>query len=132
MRKTALVVLFVLVTMVGMSAGCGTNEEIKADVVGCLMRMDRVGMGAIGSELEEIDEQLSATEEKLLKLEVVVSHALEWIEYRKGGEYEVGTWITRVPTEALAPFKNDQYQVTVLDLTVIGGGTSNPQFSAKL
>jgi len=70
-----------------------------------------------------------------LKLEQVIAQALEWIENQKVElleEFEYGSWHSRVTRESLAKFKNDQYKITALELSVHGIGTPNQEFYAVI
>ena len=107
------------------------KQEISLEVVGCLMRMNIAALDEIDSELEKTNQQLYEVELKLLKLEQVVTPALVWAEHQAGKEmqeWSAGSWSIRVLPEDLAEFKNDQYRVTTLKLTVQRAGAQEQQF----
>lgn len=134
-RLVTNILLIIPAVVLSLSVGCTPKEEISVEVVDCLMRMNIAALDEIDSELEKINQQLYEVELKLLKLEQVVTPALVWTEYQAGKEMQQGTtssWSIRVPSEELAEFKNDQYQVTTLQLTALEVGTPDQQFSSVI
>jgi hypothetical protein len=121
--------------LLGLSTGCVSKKAITEEFVDYLIQTNTGTIDKVDSELQIIDQNLYTTEEKLLKLEQVVVPALEWIENQKVElllEYKSGSWHSRVTPESLDKFKNDQYEVTALELTVHGIGTPNQDFSTAL
>ncbi len=135
MKRPILIILLILLMLLSISTGCVSKKTITEEFVDCLIQTNVGAMDKVDSDLEIIDQNLYTTEEKLLKLEQVVSPALEWIENQKVellGEFKYGSWYRRVTPEGLAKFKNDQYEVTALELAVHGIGTPDQEFQAKL
>jgi len=135
MKRPILIVLLISLMLLSLSTGCVSKKAITEEFVDCLIQTNTGAIDKVDSELESIDQNLYTTEEKLLKLEQVVVPALEWIENQKVellSEYKYGSWRTRVTPESLAKFKNDQYEVTTLELSVHGIGTPNQEFHAAI
>ncbi|HEX75182.1 MAG TPA: FHA domain-containing protein [Dehalococcoidia bacterium] len=113
----------------------GAKEDIKVEVGECLMEMNTAAIDDIDLELDEIGQQARETEEKLLKLEQVVTPALEWVDYQKANTDQYlknSSWIIRVPSGELDQLKNDQYQVTTLEFSVSQVKTPQEQSSAVI
>jgi len=135
MKGPIVKILLILFMLFSMSTGCVPKNAITEEFVDCLVQTSAGAMDKVDSELESIDQNLYKTEEKLLKLEQVIVPALEWIESQKVkllDEFEYGSWRRRVTPEGLAEFKNDQYEVTALELSVHGIGTPDQEFHATL
>jgi hypothetical protein len=135
MKRPILIILLILLMPLSISTGCVSKTAITEEFVDCLIQTNAGAIDKVDSELESIDQNLYTTEEKLLKLEQVIVPALEWIENQKVElleEFKYGSWRSRVTPESLAEFKNDQYEVTALELSVHGIGTPNQEFQAKL
>jgi len=97
--------------------------------------MNTKALEELGASLELVDRNLYATEVKLLKLEQVVNPALEWIEYQKkelAKTYQYGSWYRRVTAEGLAGLKNDQYEVTALEVSTYHLGTPQQELRPVL
>lgn len=112
-----------------------SRGTITEEFVGCLIQTNAGTIDSVGSELQIIDLNLYTTEDKLVKLEQVTGPAVRWIENQKVkllDEHKYGSWHSRVTPESLAEFKNDRYEVTALELSVYGIGTSNQKFDAVI
>lgn len=112
-----------------------SNEVVKEEFVDCLVQKNTGTVDRVNAELQTIDQNLYATDEKLLKLEQVMVPALEWIEKQKVellNEHKYGSWHSRVTRESLDKFKNDQYAVTALEVSVRGIGTPNQKFDTVI
>jgi hypothetical protein len=135
MKRPILIILLISLMLLGISTGCVSKKAIREEFVDCLMQTNARAIDEVDSELESIDQNLYTTEEKLLKLKQVVVPALEWIENQKVEllkEFKYGSWHRRVTPESLAKFKNDQYEVTALELSVYGIGTPNQEFHSAI
>jgi bisphosphoglycerate-dependent phosphoglycerate mutase len=135
MKKPLLKILLISLMLLSISTGCVSKKAITDEFVDCLLKTNAGIVDKVDSELQIIDQNLYITEEKLLKLEQVVVPAQEWIEKQKVellDEHKYGSWHSRVTPESLDKFKNDQYEVTALELTVHGIGTPNQEFYAVL
>jgi hypothetical protein len=131
MKARILSLLLVLLALLGISAGCVSKRAITEEFVGCLVQTNDVAINKVDSELQTIDQNLYNTEEKILKLKQVVEPAQQWIESQKVKlveEYKIGSWHSRVTPESLAKFKNDQYEITALELLGYEIGTTNQTF----
>lgn len=130
MKRPILIILLIALMLISISTGCVSKKTIAEEFVGCLIQTNAVGMDKVALELESIDQNLYATEEKLLKLEQVVLPALEWVENQKVKllmEFRDGSWHRRVTPESLAKFENDRYAVTTLELVVYMIGTPDQE-----
>jgi len=125
---TALIILASAVSCAGDTA----DQNLIGEIYHPLEQMATTGIAEIDGDLEKIYQDLYDTDMKLLKLEQVMNPALEWVEYQKGLECEPGDWLMSVESEALEQFKNDQYQITKLSVTIINGGTENEMFSSEI
>jgi hypothetical protein len=135
MKTPILKLLLISLVLLGISAGCVSRQTITEEFVGCLIQTNDATINKVDSELQIIDGNLYTTEEKLLKLEQVVVPAQQWVENQKAKvleEHDSGSWHTRVTPESLAKFKNDQYEVTALELLVYGIGTPDQKFDAVI
>jgi hypothetical protein len=123
--------LLVSLVLLGISTGCVSKRAITEEFVGCLVQTNDVTINKVDSELQTIDQNLYNTEEKILKLEQVVEPAQQWIESQKVKlveEYKNGSCHSRVTPESLAQFKNDQYEITALELLGYEIGTPDQKF----
>ncbi len=135
MKRLILQIFLISLILIGLSTSCVSKKAIKDEFVNNLLQMNTGTIHKVDSELRIMDQNLYATEEKLLKLEQVVGPALEWIEKQKVellDEHKYGSWQSRVKSESLAQFKNDQYQVTALELLVHGIGTPDQEFDTVI
>src|SRR4030042_2053964 len=126
MKRPILIILLISLMLLSISTGCVSKKTITEEFVDCLIQTNVGAIDKVDSDLEIIDQNLYTTEEKLLKLEQVVSPALEWIENQKVellGEFKYGSWNRRGTPAGLGKFKNEQYEVTTLELAVHGIGT---------
>jgi hypothetical protein len=131
MKTPILKLLLISLIILGISAGCVSKRAITEEFVGCLVQTNDIAINKVDSELQTIDQNLYNTEEKILKLEQVVEPAQQWIESQKVKlveEYKTGSWHSRVMPESLAKFKNDQYQITALELLGYEIGTPDQKF----
>lgn len=131
MKSSILKILLILLMLLGISTGCISRKAITEEFVDCLIQLNAGAIDNVATELEIIDQNLYKTEEKLLKLEQVVVPALEWIENQKVElleKFKYGSWYSHVTQESLAQFKNDQYEITTLEVTVYESGTPNQNF----
>ena len=131
MKRPILIILLISLMLLSISTGCVSKKAITEEFVDCLIQTNAGAIDKVDSELEIIDQNLYTTEEKLLKLEQVIVPALEWIENQKVElleEFKSGSWHSRVTQESLAKLKNDQYEITALELSVHGIGTPNQEF----
>lgn len=135
MNRPVLKLLLISLMLPSILTGCVPKEAITEEFVDCLIQTNAVAIDKVDSELESIDQNLYATEDKLLKLEQVIAPALEWIENQKVElleEFRYGSWHSRVTRESLAKFKNDRYKVTELELSVDEIGTPNQEFRTAI
>jgi hypothetical protein len=131
MKRPILIIFLISLMLISISTGCVSKKAIREEFVDCLMQTNARAIDEVDSELEVIDQNLYTTEEKLLKLKQVVVPALEWIENQKVDlleEFKYGSWHSRVTRESLAEFKNDQYEITALELSVHRIGTPDQEF----
>jgi len=126
MKKWISIFAFVLLIMVMMPlTGC-TSRDIAMEVAQSLIQINKGGVENIDSELTNIDQQLYDTQVHLLKLEQVLSLALEWVDYQKEVS-KPGNWNISVPQSGLVPLQNDQYQVTTLRAIIARDNTTVTQ-----
>ena len=126
MKKWISIFAFVLLIMVVMPlTGC-TSRDIAMEVAQSLIQINKGGVENIDSELTNIDQQLYDTQVHLLKLEQVLSLALEWVDYQKEVS-KPGNWNISVPQSGLVPLQNDQYQVTTLRAIIARDNTTVTQ-----
>ena len=112
-----------------------SNDEIVIEAIDSLMQMNTTALDELDAEIDKIVQEQCATEEMLLKLEQVVKPALEWAEYQKELAKEKtrgSSWIVSVDSEELDKFKNDQYQVTKLEMLADKIGTEDEEFSTTI
>jgi hypothetical protein len=135
MKTTVPRLLLILLIWLGILTGCISREPITEEFVGCLVQTNAGTMDRLGSELKIIDQNLYTTEEKLLKLEQVISPAVQWIENQKVKlleEHQYGSWHSRMARESLAEFKNDRYELTAVEITVYDIGAPNQKFDTVI
>ena len=126
MKKWISIFTFVLLIMIMMPlTGC-TSRDIAMEVAQSLIQINKGGVENIDSELTNIDQQLYDTQVHLLKLEQVLSLALEWVDYQKEVS-KPGNWNISVPQSGLVPLQNDQYQVTTLRAIIARDNTTVTQ-----
>lgn len=122
-------------TLLVISTGCVSKKTIEEEFVGCLIQTNADAMNRVDSELQIIDQNLYVTEERLLQLEQVVVPAQQWVESQKVKlleEHKYGSWHSQVTPESLAIFKNEQYEITALELSVHGIGTPDQKFDTVI
>jgi hypothetical protein len=135
MKKPILQILLISLTLLSLLTGCASKKTITEEFVDCLLRANANTIDKVDSELQIIDQNLYTTEEKILKLEQVIVPAQEWIENQKVellAEHKYGCWHSRVTRQSLDEFKNDQYEVTALELSVHEIGTPDQKFNSVL
>lgn len=135
MKRTILTLLLLPLMLLSMSTSCVSKRAITEEFVDCLIQMNAGAIDNVAKNLEIIDQNLYTTEEKLLKLEQVVVPALEWIENQKVEllkEFKYGSWHRSVTRESLAEFKNDQYEITTLEVSVYEIGTPSQEFHTAI
>lgn len=131
MKKPVLHILLISLMLLGLSTGCVSKKAITEEFVDCLIQTNAGTIDKIDSDLQIVDQNLYTTEEKLLQLEQVVIPALQWVESQKVKileEHKYSSWHSQVTPESLAKFKNEQYEMTALELSVHGIGTPNQKF----
>lgn len=100
-----------------------------------MVRMNRLAIDKACLELQVIDRRIYSTEEKMMKLEQVVTPSLGWVEDKKAellNKFVSGSWSSWVTQEGLQGLKNDRYEVTALELLVYEIGTPNQKFLATI
>jgi len=128
MKKWIPIITFVLLTMVIIPSTACTSRAIATEVAQSLVQMNTGGIENIDSEITGIDQQLYETRVHILKLEQVLSPALEWVDYQKT-EVEPGIWNIQVDPSGLTKLQNDQYQVTSLEVLSTKDTGTETQFS---
>jgi hypothetical protein len=117
MKKWISIFIFVLLIMVIMPpTGC-TSSAITTEVAQSLIQINKDGIEHIDYEITRTNQQLYDTQVRLLKLEQVLNPALEWVEYQKEVS-KPGKWYISVRPIGLAQFRNDQYEVTALQVVI--------------
>lgn len=111
---------------------CTPVSDIRLEVMNTFIAMHKTGIANIDSELDKIDEQRYSTEVNLLKLEQVVSPALQWLEFQKTRDFRAGDWRVSVTPEGLAQLKNDQYGVTKIEFYISQAGSPAADISSTL
>jgi hypothetical protein len=135
MKTIVAALLIISLVWLGISTGCVSKETIREEFVICLIQTNAGTINKVDSDLQIIDQNLYTTEEKLLKLEQVDVPAVQWIDNQKVKlleEHKYGSWHSRVTPESLAKFKNDQYQITALEVSVHEIGTPNQKFDTVI
>ncbi len=133
--KPILKLLLLSLMLLFISTGCTFRNAITDEFADRLTQMNADSIESVAKNVEIIDQNLYTTEEKLLKLEQVVAPALEWVENQKVKmleQFDEGSWRSRVTDEGLAEFKNDQYQISALELSVTRIGTPNQKFYTEI
>lgn len=135
MKKPILNVLLVSLVLLGLSTGCASRKTITGEFVDCLIKVNVDTEKKLNSDLEIIDQNLYDTEQKLSSLEQVLVPAQEWIENQKVQlleEHEYGSWHSRVTPEGLAQFRNNDYEISALEVLVYGIGTPDQKFDTVI
>jgi hypothetical protein len=135
MKSPVLKILLILLILLSISTGCASRKAITEEFIDCFIQMNAGAVDNVAKNLEIIDQNLYTTEEKLLKLQQVVVPSLEWIENQKVElleKFKYGSLHSHVTQEGLAKFKNDQYEITTLEVTVYEIGTPNQNFRTML
>jgi hypothetical protein len=135
MKTPILKLLLVSFILLGISTGCVPKKAITEEFVGCLVQINAGTINRVDSELQIIDQNLYTTDEKLLQLEQVVVPALQWVESQKVKlleEHKDGSWHSQVTPESLTKFKNEQYEIMALELSVHGIGTPDQKFDTVI
>ncbi len=121
---TLAVIIALSVTLV--CSATVAKADIIAEFIESLKQISEAATGQIEAEVDSIDQELFNTDEKLLKLEQVITPALEWVERQKDKARTQGaSFVSQVNAEGLDKLKNDQYQVTTLE----GKGNTSGQFT---
>ncbi len=118
-------IILVAIGVVALLSSNGMHDAIVDESATCLIDMHVRAIVALDSKLDEIDGELNATEEKLVKLNHVVTPCLEWIEIHRADamqEQKRTSWQYTLDQEELDRLKNDRYQVTKLELKVLNVG----------
>jgi len=117
MKKCIFVVILVLLTaVITQSTGC-SSRAIATEIAQSLIQLNKAGIEDIDSEITKIDQQLYDTQARLLKLEQVLTPALDWVDYQKTIS-KPGKWDIKVLQSGLDKLQNDQYQVTALEVRI--------------
>jgi len=136
MKRTITVTWLASILLLSSFTGCLVPKDVFIQgFVDCLVQMNAEALNEMESRLEVIDRNLYTTEEKLLKLEQIVTPALEWIEHQKVellSTYKYGSWYRRVMPEGLARLKNEQYEVIALEVSLYNIGTPQEELRPVL
>ena len=135
MKKPILNILLVSLVLLSISTGCASKKTITGEFVDCLIKVNADTEKKVDSELKIIDQNLYDTEEKLSSLEQVLIPAQEWIENQKVQlleEHEYGSWHSRVTPDGLAQFRNDDYEISALEVLVYKIGTPDQKFDTVI
>lgn len=117
MKKWIPIFTFVfLIMVVVLSTGC-TSRAIAVEVAQSLIQMNKGGVENIDSDIIKTDQQLYDAQVHLLKLEQVLNPALKWVDYQKEVS-RPGEWDIKVTPDGLAQLKNDQFEVTALEVLI--------------
>jgi hypothetical protein len=117
MKRWIFIVIFVLLTTTIIpTTGC-SSRAIAAEVAQSIMQMNRGAVDNIDSEIATIDRQLYNAEERILKLDQVLSPAFKWVDYQKSLS-RPGKWDVKVLQSGLAQLQNDQFEVTSLEAVI--------------
>ena len=138
MKKYIASILLISVVLLVMVNGCKSSEsiDITEEIVDSFTQIIDETIEMTETDLERIDKDLWETEVKLLKLERVVSPAMEWAEDEKAKIFEehmTGSWIRRVDKEWLSNnLKNDCYEVSLLELSILEVGSPKQLISLEI
>lgn len=115
--------------MVIMPSTACTSRAMAVEVAQSLIQMNKGGIENIDSEIATIDQQVYEIQEHQLKLEQVLSPALEWVDYQKTKSTKPGVWNIKVDPTGLAQFQNDRYQITALEVLITNESSTVTQSS---
>ena len=137
MRKRIVCTSLLLLAMLCTAGGCkaDTNDTIKEEIVDSFVQMVSGAMDVLETDLERIDKDIIDTQEKILKLEHVVTPALEWAKVKEANvsTYTKGSWVTQADSKWLAAnLKNDRYQVTSVKFSALGIGSQYQETSVEI
>ena len=131
MKRKVIYIVFTFIMLLSITTGCQSGNLIKEEIAYSFIEMNSDAIDQINLDIQEINQELYTTEEKILKLDQVVTMALEWEAYQKNrakDEDYAFSWVNAVNPEGLDKLKNDKYQVTMLR----GKGTSSGEFTATI
>ncbi len=135
MRLLALVTGLVLLVGIMLLTGCASTstsevvEEVRAKVVNSLTVIRDTTSNELGAEISRIDQEISALNSQLNKLNQVAAPALDWVQIQRADAERAGYGGKRT-VEAGGylesdQFKNDQFRVVKLQFTseLLSGST---------
>lgn len=117
MKKWISIVIFVLLTTGVIPATSCTSRVIAVEAAQSVMQMNKGAVENIDSEIASTDRQLYDTEEKLLKLDQVLTSAFDWVDYQKSVS-RPGKWHVKVLDSGLKQLQNDRYGITSLEADI--------------
>lgn len=111
---------------------CTSASDIRRESTNSLRAINQTGISNADTELVKLDEQRYGADVKLLKLEQVVTPALQWLQSQKAREFRTGTWTVKVTPEGLARLKNDQYRITELEFYIYRADSPSQEITTTL
>ena len=117
MKKWISIVIFVLLTTGVIPATSCTSRVIAVEAAQSVMQMNKAAVENVDSEIARTDRQLYDTEEKLLKLDQVLTSAFDWVDYQKSVS-RPGKWHVKVLDSGLKQLQNDRYGITSLEADI--------------
>jgi len=127
-KLISIFILIILTTVVTTSTGC-TSRAIAMEIAQSLIQMNKGAIENIDSGITKIDQQLYDTQVRLLKLEQLLTAALQWVDYQKTIERTKGKWSVSVTQSGLTQLQNDQYKVTALKAIITSDSKSVTELS---
>jgi hypothetical protein len=95
-------------------------RDIRIDAGEALVILSEKGIREAGADLDRIENNLLNTQQKIVRLEQLVTPASDWLEAQKKIDYTPLTWLKEikrtVTPEGLAQLRNDRYEVVTLEL----------------
>jgi hypothetical protein len=111
---------------------CTPPGDIRYEAMNAFIPLYETGIDQIDVELNNIDEQRYSMEVSLLKLEQVVTPALEWLEFQETQNFKTGNWLVNITPEGLARLKNDQYSAIKVEFFINDVGTPYQDISSTI
>jgi cell shape-determining protein MreC len=89
MTKQLLFTLLLIVVLAASVLGCEQLVDVRSEAVSALQRTHNIALSLLDQELAIYDKKLADVEDKMQKLEQVLTQTKYWIEEQKKIDYEV-------------------------------------------
>jgi hypothetical protein len=129
MKKWLIYGLVLTCILLSTFVGCKTDKPyVQEEIVQAFVKILDNGMDTIDSDLERVDNDLTATELNIQQLQRLADPALEWVaeqEVKIPEEKLSGSFTNKIAENWLAEnMANDQYAISDLSVTVENIGSS--------